>query len=98
MIRAVFLGLLAAFLAGCNTSPTERVVVETITAKIPVPVGCVTNEVPRPAFAVGRLHLGSPVDEQMRALRAERVQRIGYERELETEVARCAGAKNVNGR
>jgi hypothetical protein len=96
MKRIAFLGLLAPFLASCASTPVERVVVQTVEAKIPVPVGCKTNTVDRPAFAVDALPLGAEVDEQMRALRAERVQRKGYERELETEVARCAGVTNVD--
>ncbi|MFC0227386.1 hypothetical protein [Serratia aquatilis] len=35
-----------------------------------------------PAFAVDQLQIGASIDVQMRALRAERHQRIGYEREL----------------
>lgn len=95
MMRAAVFGLLAAILTGCGSAPVERVVVQTTTAQVPLAVGCRTNTVTRPAFAVDALPLGAPIDHQMRALRAERVQRQGYERELETEVARCAEVKNV---
>ncbi|CAI1919011.1 hypothetical protein [Serratia plymuthica] len=45
-------------------------------------VPCKTADVARPAFAVDQLPIGALIDAQMRALRAERHQRIGYEREL----------------
>ncbi|QIC86506.1 hypothetical protein F0336_08710 [Serratia liquefaciens] len=66
-------------LAGCTTAPPVPSYVE---VKVPVAVPCKTVDVARPAFAVDQLPIGSPIDTQMRALRAERHQRIGYEREL----------------
>ena len=66
-------------LAGCTTAPPVPSYVE---VKVPVAVPCKTVDVARPAFAVEQLPIGSPIDTQMRALHAERHQRIGYEREL----------------
>lgn len=66
-------------LAGCAGELPEPSYVE---VKVPVAVPCKTADVARPAFAVDQLPIGSPIDIQMRALRAERHQRIGYEREL----------------
>lgn len=66
-------------LAGCSNAPTAPSYVE---VKVPIAVPCKTADVARPAFAVDQLPIGAPIDEQMRALRAERHQRIGYEREL----------------
>ncbi|QGH62746.1 hypothetical protein [Serratia proteamaculans] len=66
-------------LAGCTGTPPVPSYVE---VKVPVAVPCKTADVARPAFAVDQLPIGSPIDVQMRALRAERHQRIGYEREL----------------
>ncbi|MGQ5935254.1 hypothetical protein ACUNHG_14080 [Serratia sp. IR-2025] len=66
-------------LAGCTTTPAEPSYVE---VKVPITVPCRTADVARPAFAVDQLPMGAPIDMQMRALRAERHQRIGYEREL----------------
>lgn len=69
----------ALALAGCTGAPPVPSYVE---VKVPVAVPCKTADVARPAFAVDQLPIGSPIDVQMRALRAERHQRIGYEREL----------------
>lgn len=66
-------------LAGCAGAPPSPDYVE---VKVPVPIPCRTEDVARPAFAVDQLQIGATIDAQMRALRAERHQRIGYEREL----------------
>ncbi|SPZ65452.1 Uncharacterised protein [Serratia quinivorans] len=66
-------------LAGCTTAPSEPSYVE---VKVPITVPCRTADIARPAFAVDQLPIGAPIDVQMRLLRAERHQRIGYEREL----------------
>lgn len=67
-------------LTGCgNASVLPPAYVE---VKVPVAVPCKTAPVAVPAFAVDQLPIGATIDVQMRALRAERHQRIGYEREL----------------
>ncbi|HFJ4329056.1 TPA: hypothetical protein ACGUIF_000991 [Serratia liquefaciens] len=66
-------------MVGCSTVEPVPSYVE---VKVPVAVPCRTVDVARPAFAVDQLSIGAPIDMQMRALRAERHQRIGYEREL----------------
>lgn len=66
-------------LAGCSSVPPAPSYVE---VKVPIAVPCKTADIARPVFAVDQLQIGSPIDVQMRALRAERHQRIGYEREL----------------
>ncbi|CAI1974158.1 hypothetical protein [Serratia proteamaculans] len=66
-------------LAGCSAVPPSPSYVE---VKVPISVPCRTAYVTRPAFAVDQLPIGATIDVQMRALRAERHQRIGYEREL----------------
>ncbi|HGE8503683.1 hypothetical protein ACYZFV_15750 [Serratia ureilytica] len=66
-------------LAGCSSTPPAPEYVE---VKVPIAVPCKTADVARPAFAVDQLPIGATIDVQMRALRAERHQRIGYEREL----------------
>jgi hypothetical protein len=78
--------LLLVSTAGCAGAPCAPVVTE---VKIPVAVPCDAPLPSRPAFAVDGLPLGAPIDEQMRALRAERRQRIGYEIELETAAGAC---------
>ncbi|CAI2077409.1 Uncharacterised protein [Serratia marcescens] len=69
----------ALALAGCSSPPPAPSYVE---VKVPVAVPCKTADVARPAFVVDQLPIGAPIDMQMRALRAERHQRIGYELEL----------------
>ncbi|WP_336062283.1 hypothetical protein [Serratia sp. 201] len=66
-------------IGGCSSAPSSPSYVE---VKVPVAVPCKTADVARPAFAVDQLPIGATIDVQMRALRAERHQRIGYEREL----------------
>ncbi|EMH4028879.1 TPA: hypothetical protein QIF01_003869 [Serratia marcescens] len=70
---------ISLMIAGCSIAPTAPSYVE---VKVPVAVPCKTADVARPAFAVDQLPIGATIDVQMRALRAERHQRIGYEREL----------------
>lgn len=77
MKKLIAVSILA--LAGCAGAPAAPSYVE---VKVPVAVPCKTVDVTRPAFVVDRLPIGSTIDIQMRALRAERHQRIGYEREL----------------
>ncbi|WP_291969312.1 hypothetical protein [Candidatus Symbiopectobacterium sp.] len=85
MKRVILVGILV--LAGCGETPRpDPVYVE---VKVPVPVPCKTTDVSKPAFAVDQLKIGAPIDQQMRVLRAERHQRIGYERELETAIYAC---------
>ncbi|HEN7340872.1 hypothetical protein [Serratia marcescens] len=66
-------------IGGCSSAPQAPAYVE---VKVPISVPCKTADVARPAFAVDQLPIGATIDVQMRALRAERHQRIGYEREL----------------
>ncbi|CAI1027174.1 Uncharacterised protein [Serratia ficaria] len=69
----------ALALSGCAGATPAPSYVE---VKVPIAVPCKTADVARPAFAVDQLPIGATIDVQMRALRAERHQRIGYEREL----------------
>lgn len=85
-LKLALIILLLASLAGCAGAPRAPVVTE---VKIPIVVPCEAPLPARPAFAVDGLPLGAPIDEQMRALRAERRQRIGYEIELETAAEAC---------
>lgn len=70
----------AMVLTGCGNTPALPPAY--VEVKVPVPVPCQTAPVAVPAFAVDQLPIGATIDVQMRALRAERHQRIGYEREL----------------
>lgn len=70
---------ISLMIVGCSSTPPAPPYVE---VKVPIAVPCKTADVARPAFAVDQLPIGATIDIQMRALRAERHQRIGYEREL----------------
>lgn len=80
----LLLALLAA--AGCASAPP---VPEVSVVKVPVEVPCKTPAITRPAFAVDNVPLGLSVFEQMKALRAERLQRKAYELELEAALRAC---------
>ena len=73
------MSVISLMIAGCSSAPPATSYVE---VKVPIAVPCKTTDVARPAFAVDQLPIGATIDAQMRALRAERHQRIGYEREL----------------
>lgn len=82
----IVLALLLAGCAGQVAEPPEPVVVR---VEVPIEVPCRTERVQRPAFAVDSLPTGAPIAEQMRALRAERLQRKGYEVRLEAAIEAC---------
>lgn len=80
---------LCLVLAGCAgqvAEPPEPVVVR---VEVPVQIPCRAERVPRPVFSVDVMPIGASIDEQMRALRADRRQRQGYEARLEAAVAAC---------
>lgn len=79
-------GILSFGLAGCATTPPP---VQPVEVRVPVAVPCKAPTPERPAFAVDALPLGSGIWDQMKALRAERLQRQGYETELEAAVKAC---------
>lgn len=71
----------ALLLSGCGLlKPVE--VIKTVEVEKPV-YWCPAVEIPRPAFAVDALPLGSDIHTQMKHLRAEREQRKAYEGKLE---------------
>lgn len=80
MSRALVLGIITA-LAGCAgqfTEPEPRVV----RVEVPVTVPCRTDPVSVPPWAADGLRRADSLEVKVRALLAERRQRIGYEREL----------------
>lgn len=80
---------LCLVLAGCAGQVAEPPEPQLVRVEVPVPVPCRTERVQRPVFAVDVLPVGASIAEQMRALRAERLQRKGYEVRLEAAVAAC---------
>lgn len=79
-MRLLVLGMVFA-LAGCAgqaVEPEPRIV----RVEVPVQVPCRVREVAPPAWAATGLKKGDSLEVKARALLAERLQRIGYEREL----------------
>lgn len=78
-----------AMLAGCAgqsvTVPEPRVV----RVDVPVQVPCRVKAPAIPAWAAGGLRKGDSLEVKVRALLAERRQRIGYERLLVVAVGSC---------
>lgn len=84
-MRWLLIGLVAA-LAGCGTREPE---VRTMRVEVPVLVPCKTKEVSVPHWAAGELDKADSLESKVRALLAERRQRIGYEKELVAAIDAC---------
>ncbi|MEA3171370.1 MAG: hypothetical protein QOI97_4318 [Pseudomonas sp.] len=78
--------VLAVVLAGCAGRPPE---VRTIRVEVPVLMPCKTKEVAVPPWAAQGLNKSDSLELKVRALLAERRQRIGYERQLVAAVEAC---------
>ena len=81
-----FLVLLALVLTGCAVRDPE---VRTVRVEVPVLVPCKTKEVAVPPWAAAGLKKSDSLEVKVRALLAERRQRIGYERQLVAAVQAC---------
>lgn len=77
---------LAVLLAGCAGREPE---VRTVRVEIPVQVPCKTQEVAPPPWAADGLKKSDSLELKVRALLAERRQRIGYEREIVAATRAC---------
>lgn len=84
-MKWLMLGFVAV-LAGCANRELD---VRTVRVEVPVLVPCKTREVPMPAWAITSLNKGDTLEVKVRALLAERRQRVGYERELLAAVYSC---------
>lgn len=78
--------VLALVLAGCAGREPE---VHTVRVEVPVLVPCRTKEVVVPPWAAVGLKKSDSLEVKVRALLAERRQRIGYERQLVAAIAAC---------
>jgi len=84
-MRVLLMGL-AVLLAGCAGREPE---VRTVRVEVPVQVPCKTQEVAVPPWAADGLKKSDSLELKVRALLAERRQRIGYERQLVAAVGAC---------
>lgn len=82
-----FLLTAVAILAGCATRPEPEI--RTVRVEVPVQVPCRAPEVAVPLWAVAGLRKTDSLEVKVRALLAERLQRIGYEKQLEASAAAC---------
>ena len=78
--------VLVLLLAGCAS---REPVVRTVRVEVPVLVPCKTTLVAVPPWAAQGLKKSDSLELKVRALLAERRQRIGYERELVAAVSSC---------
>jgi len=82
----LFLVGLVVLLAGCAAREPE---VRTVRVEVAVPVPCRTQAVTVPPWAAAGLKKSDSLEAKVRALLAERRQRMGYERELAAAVLAC---------
>ncbi|AIL61186.1 lipoprotein [Pseudomonas alkylphenolica] len=80
----VLIGLLITGCAG-KVEPEVR----TVRVEVPVQVPCRAPDIAVPPWAAAGLKRGDSLEVKVRALLAERRQRIGYEKLLETATAAC---------
>ncbi|MFO3675810.1 hypothetical protein ACKWMZ_26995 [Pseudomonas protegens] len=76
----------ALVLVGCAAREPE---VRTVRVEVPVQVPCKAPVVPVPAWATDSIKKTDSMEQKVRALLAERRQRIGYERLLIASIAVC---------
>lgn len=87
-MRWIIVGLVVA-LAGCAGQPVAEPEPRVVRVEVPVPVPCQVKAPAVPAWAAAVLRKEDSLEAKVRALLAERRQRIGYERELVAAVASC---------
>lgn len=86
IFQKIFL-LTGMALAGCATGPPPQV--QYVRVEVPVQVPCRAPEVAVPAWAAAGLRKTDSLEVKVRALLAERRQRLGYEKLLLTAVQSC---------
>jgi hypothetical protein len=83
--KLLLISALAVGLSACGTTNTPRVVVQ----EVLVPVPCSPKIPSKPLWAVDALSLDAEIDEQMRALRADRIRANAYIKQLEVAFYTC---------
>lgn len=78
--------VLGLLLTGCAGKEPE---VRTVRVEVPVLIPCKTKEVSIPQWATYGLKKADSLEVKVRALLAERRQRIGYERQLIAGLTAC---------
>lgn len=87
-MRVIIVGMVVA-LAGCAGQPAAEPEPRVVRVEVPVQVPCRVKAPAVPAWAAEGLRKEDSLEVKVRALLAERRQRVGYERELAAAVASC---------
>ncbi|MBN6791517.1 hypothetical protein JRG49_09750 [Pseudomonas fulva] len=82
-------GVLAGFLLLAGCAGHDEPEIRTVRVEVPVQVPCRTPDVAVPPWAAAGLRKTESLEVKVRALLAERRQRIGFEGELIAAVAAC---------
>ncbi|WP_232963994.1 hypothetical protein [Pseudomonas putida] len=86
-VQALQVLLAGLLLAGCAARPAAEV--RYVRVEVPVQVPCRAPDVAIPPWAAAGLRRTDSLEVKVRALLAERRQRIGYEKQLEAAVSAC---------
>ncbi|WP_462402194.1 hypothetical protein [Pseudomonas sp. Marseille-QA0332] len=86
-MRTQVLLLAGLLLSGCATQVEPEVRI--VRVEVPVQVPCRTPDVAVPPWATDSLRKSDSLEVKVRALLAERRQRIGYERQLIASINAC---------
>ena len=76
-------------LAGCAGQPVAEPEPRIVRVEVPVQVPCKAPQIAAPAWAAAELKAADSLEVKVRALLAERRQRIGYEHELLAANSAC---------
>ena len=87
-MRLILMAALAV-LAGCAAKPPAETEPRIVRVEVPIEVPCRTKEIAVPPWAAAGLKAGDSLEVKVRALLAERRQRLGYERELLAANSAC---------
>lgn len=87
-MRRIIMGVVVA-LAGCAGQPVAEPQPRFVRVEVPIQVPCRVKSPVVPAWAAEVLRKEDSLEVKVRALLAERRQRIGYERQLVSTVASC---------
>lgn len=86
IFQKLFLACFPLLLAGCAT---QEPVVRIVRVEVPVLVPCRSPDIAVPSWAATGLKKSDSLEVKVRALLAERRQRLGYERELVAASTAC---------
>ncbi|WP_434774699.1 hypothetical protein [Pseudomonas oryzihabitans] len=87
-MKWIIVGMVVA-LAGCGSRPVAEPEPRVVRVEVPVQVPCRVKAPAVPTWAADGLRKEDSLEVKVRALLAERRQRIGYEREQAAAVVAC---------